>query len=188
MLCQACHSPTPGFICARCRANLRPAPERILEGGVRLVAAFEHVGAARELVHGFKYRGLTSFADLVVETIGPKVPRLPVVPVPRAWTRQISYGIDPARELGLRLARFLDVPLCDALVAPVHSRRRAGGDHSRPAPRFTTQIPAPGRFVLVDDVVTTGATVLSAINSLGFERLALVVAANAADTVSSPQV
>jgi len=152
------------------------------------VAAFEHVGVARELVHGFKYRGLTAFADLVVEAIGPRVPRLPIVPVPRAWTRQISYGIDPARELGLRLARFLDVPLFDALVAPVHSRRRAGGDHSRPAPRFMSRSPVPGRFVLVDDVVTTGATVVAAIKSLGLDRLALVVAANVADTVSSPQV
>jgi predicted amidophosphoribosyltransferase len=41
--------------------------------------------------------------------------------------------------------------------------------------------------VLVDDVVTTGATVRSARESLGFGQLVLVVAANAADTVSSQQ-
>lgn len=188
MLCQSCFSPCPGHICARCLGALRPASDRILEGGIRLVAAFEHVGPARELVHGFKYRGLTAFADLVVEAVGPRVPVLPVVPVPRAWTRQISYGIDPARELGRRLARYLGVPLCDALVAPIHSRRRAGGDHSLPPPRFTTGRAAPARFVLVDDVVTTGATVRSAAGSLGSGQLALVVAANVADIVSSPQV
>jgi predicted amidophosphoribosyltransferase len=42
-----------------------------------------------------------------------------------------------------------------------------------------------GRFVLVDDVVTTGATIRSAISSLGSDRIALVIAANLADTVSS---
>jgi predicted amidophosphoribosyltransferase len=40
-------------------------------------------------------------------------------------------------------------------------------------------------LVLVDDVVTTGATVRTAISSLGPERIALVISANLADTVSS---
>jgi predicted amidophosphoribosyltransferase len=188
MLCQACFSLCPDRVCRRCLEDLRPAPERVLDGGVRLIAAFEHVGSARKLVHGFKYRGLTAYADLVVAVVGPRVPHLPIVPVPRAWSRQISYGIDPARELGLRLARFLDVPLLDALTAPAHSRRRAGGDHSLPASRFTMRAGIPPRVVLVDDVVTTGATVRSATDSLGIQRLALVVAANVADTVSSPRI
>ena len=188
MLCQSCFSPCPGHICRRCRADLRPAPERILDGGIRLVAAFEHVGAARHLIHGFKYRGLTAYADLVVEIVAPRVPPLPIVPVPRAWTRQISYGIDPARELGRRLAHYLGVPLVDALAPPIHNRRRAGGDHSLPPSRFTNTRSIPGRFVLIDDVVTTGATVRSAANSLGFDQIALVIAANVADMVSSPQI
>jgi predicted amidophosphoribosyltransferase len=181
VLCHACFSSCKGHICPRCIAELRPAPERILDDGVRLVAAFEHVGAARELVHGLKYRGLTAYADLVVEVLGPRVPRLPIVPVPRAWTRQVLYGIDPAREIGLRLARFLDVPLWDVLSAPMHSRRRAGGDHSRPALKFSARTSVPSPVVLLDDVVTTGATVRSARKTLGCDRLALVVAANAAD-------
>ena len=188
MLCQACFTPCPGAVCSRCRADLRPAPERVLPGGIRLVAAFEHVGAARELVHGFKYRGLTAYADLVVEAVATRVPRLPIVPVPRAWSRQMTHGIDPAFELARRLARYLDVPLCQTLLAPVHSRRRAGGDHSRPPAQFATNGPVPPRFVLVDDVVTTGATVLSATKSLESGQLTLVVAANVTDTVSSPPV
>lgn len=188
MLCQGCHSPTSGFLCARCRGELRPAPERILEDGIRLVAAFEHSGVARELVHGLKYRGLTPFADLVVELVAPRVPRLPIVPVPRTWSRQILYGIDPAREIGLRLARALEVPLWDLLSAPIHARRRAGGDHSRPPPRFRARETTAGPIVLVDDVVTTGATVRSAARTLGMSRLALVLTATATDTVSSPLV
>ena len=188
MLCQACHTPSSGFLCTRCHAGLRPAPERVLDGGIRLVAAFEHEGVARELIHGLKYRGQVRFADLVVETVADRVPRLPIVPVPRAWSRQIRYGVDPAREIGLRLAHTLDVPLWDLLLAPIHARRRAGGDHSRPASALRASRPPNGPFVLIDDVVTTGATALSAGKTLGMGRMALVLAATVADTVSSPRV
>lgn len=180
MVCNVCHTFASGTVCDRCLRSLHPAAERILDGGIRLVSAFEHEGAARDLVHALKYRGLTGFADLVVAAVADRVPRLPVVPVPRAWSRQIGFGVDPAKEIGSRLADRLGVPLWDLLSPPIHSRRRAGGDHSRPAPRLDGR-PAPGRYVLVDDVVTTGATVLSAGKTLGIGRLALVVAGNAAD-------
>jgi predicted amidophosphoribosyltransferase len=146
-----------------------------------LIAAFEHAGVARQLVHGLKYRGLTAYADLVVEEVVDRVPELPIVPVPRAWSRQVAYGVDPAREIARRLARARSLPLLDLLLPPVHSVRRAGGDHSRPPPGFTARAELSGWYVLVDDVVTTGATVRSATKTPGFERLALVVAANAAD-------
>ena len=187
MFCQACHTPARGFLCSRCRSRLRPAPERILDDGIRLVAAFEHEGVARELVHGLKYRGMTSFADLVVETISHRVPPLPVVPVPRTWSRQLRYGIDPAREIGRRLARAKHVQLLDLLSAPLHAPRRAGGDHNRPPPDLKTAKALSGPVILVDDVVTTGATVRSAVMALGSERIALVFSATLADTVSSPR-
>ena len=149
------------------------------------MAAFEHEGVARELVHGLKYRGMTAFADVVVEIVAPKVPRVPIVPVPRTWSRQLRYGVDPAREIALRLARAKDVPLVDLLSAPLHAPRRAGGDHHRPPPELRAQRELVGSVVLVDDVVTTGATVRSAIKTLGSDRIALVLAATLADTVSS---
>jgi predicted amidophosphoribosyltransferase len=187
MLCQSCHVLSRGFVCARCRALLRPAPERILDYGIRLVAAFEHEGVARELVHGLKYRGMTPFADLVVETVSPRVPALPVLPVPRTWSRQLRYGVDPAREIGQRLAKAKKVPLVDMLSAPLHAPRRAGGDHNRPPPDLKAAKALSGPVILVDDVVTTGATVRSAVKTLGPERIALVLAATLADTVSSPR-
>lgn len=187
MLCQSCHAFSRGFLCSRCRAQLRPASERILDGGLRLVAAFEHEGVARELVHGLKYRGMTSFADLVVEVVSSRVPPLPVVPVPRTWSRQLRYGVDAAREIGLRLARAKGVPLIDGLSAPLHAPRRAGGDHNRPPPKLKVAKALIGPIVLVDDVVTTGATIQSVVKTLGSERIALVLAATLADTVSSPR-
>jgi hypoxanthine phosphoribosyltransferase len=87
--------------------------------------------------------------------------------------------------LGERLARSIRVPVIKSLEAPIHTRRRAGGDHSRPvAPFRMTTVPA-SRVVLVDDVVTTGRTLEAAIAVLGAERVALAVCANAAPPVSS---
>lgn len=185
MLCQACFRPARGLLCETCRHLMRPAPDRILAGGVRLVAAFEHSGPARALVHHLKYRGLTAYADLVALVLSPSLPALPIVPVPRVWTRQLRYGLDPAIVLAERLGRLKGVPVIKSLVAPIHTRRRAGGDHSRPiAPFRISRMPGTG-FMLVDDVVTTGRTLEAAIGLLGPEKVALAVSANAAPPVSS---
>ena len=48
-------------------------------------------------------------------------------------------------------------------------------------------LPSGAPVAVVDDVVTTGATIRSAMHSLGAGRIALVIAANLADTVSSPR-
>ena len=143
------------------------------------MAAFEHVGPARILVHHFKYRGLGGYADLAASMLAMRLPSLPLVPVPRALTRRVRYGIDPARALADRLARHLGVPVLPLLEAPLHKQRRAGGDHSRAVAGFRLlQVPR-GPVLVVDDVVTTGATLLSAIASIGPSHVRAAVVANA---------
>ncbi|MGA7227453.1 MAG: hypothetical protein WBZ40_04665 [Acidimicrobiia bacterium] len=181
MVCQVCFEAASRSLCEACARRLRVAKERVLPGGVRLIAAYEHEGPARALIHNLKYRGNTLFSELVAEKLAGRLPLLPLVPIPRSWSRQIGYGIDPARQISLSLGRRMGVPVLDLLKAPLHAPRRAGGDHSAaPYPFGLRSRPSTG-YLLVDDVVTTGATVLTAAKTLGFDRLALVVAANAAD-------
>lgn len=179
MLCLACHRPGSSILCSECRLSLRPAPDRLLPGGVRLVSAFEHEGAARDLIHHFKYLGITSYADLVAEVLAPRLPRLPLVPVPRALSRRLRYGIDPARWLAQRLSLRTGAPVFHSLEAPWHSVRRAGGDHRRPPAGFRSREPVPQGLILVDDVVTTGGTLRAAIRTLGEDRVRIAIAANA---------
>ncbi len=178
MICLGCHVVTGGRLCVRCRSGLHPAPERLVGEGVRLVACFVHEGTAKQLVHHLKYRGVLDYADLVAATLEDRVPRLPVVPVPRALSRRLKYGIDPAQVIGRSLAARLQVPLIDALATPLHTRRRAGRDHTRMVRPFRLRKQLSSPVLLVDDVVTTGTTVLAAMDAIGVDIVRAVAAAN----------
>lgn len=172
---------------------MRLAVARVLPCGLPLVAAFEHRGAARALIHHLKYRGVGRYPTLVAEVLADHLPRLPIVPIPRAWSRHLKYGVDPTLHIARALGERLGVPVVRALGPVPHSPRRAGGDHSRPVERFRPRGPLPGRVLLLDDVVTTGTTIAAAVEILGIERVRAVVAANDAtggsiltDPVTSP--
>ncbi|HZD22893.1 MAG TPA: hypothetical protein VE569_05755 [Acidimicrobiia bacterium] len=142
------------------------------------MAPFEHVGAARSLMHLLKYRGVTHLAGIAAELLAGRIPPLPLVPVPRTLSRRIKYGIDPALLIARQLSKRTGQPVIRALSAPLYTRRRAGGDHHRSPPVFRLRRHPPDRVVVIDDVVTTGATILSAVAALGADKVEMAAAAN----------
>lgn len=187
MVCLGCQRPTAAAVCRICFDSLRPSPRRVLPTGIPVVAAFEHEGVARRLVHQLKYQGVVAVAGLVAEMVAPDVPELPLVPVPRAMSRRFRYGVDPALELARAIAVRAGVPVVNGLISPIHSRRRAGHNRNRPPHAYRARPFLPGAFVLVDDVLTTGATVLSAAFAVGPQRVHIVVTASAVAGVSNLQ-
>ena len=149
------------------------------------MAPFEHEATAQRLVHLLKYRGVTDFAELVAELLSSRVPALPLVPIPRALTRRLKYGVDPALVIARALGRRLKAPVTNVLLPQLHSSRRAGRDHGRPVPAFRLWRPPPAEVMVVDDVVTTGATMSAATAALGVDRVRIAVAANSVSSVSS---
>jgi predicted amidophosphoribosyltransferase len=185
MLCQGCYRITSrAILCDDCRARLRPAPERLLRGGIRVIGAFEHTGPARTLSHHLKYRGIISYAELVATVLAERVPRSPLVPLPRARSRWAKYGIDPAEVLARSLAKRIGVPVYRLLRAPIHAPRRAGGNHDRPVAHPELRKRTLEKVLLVDDVMTTGATLEAAVSVLGASHVQAAVVANAVPAMS----
>ena len=102
-----------------------------------------------------------------------------LVPVPRARARAIRYGVDPSLVLARAVAERTGITVVPALAAPLWWRRHAGRDRShRGTVRFLRRRSVGPGSVLVDDVLTTGATMLAAHSALqGLPTLVLTATA-----------
>ena len=169
MLCLTCTEPTGSIVCEPCASQLKRPPDMVLGNGLLVVGGFVHEGPARRLVHSLKYRGVVAAAAPLAAAM---VRRLPdsasmLVPVPRAWWRAMRYGVDPTAVLSAVVGRRSGLPVVQALAAPMWWRRHAGKRRVERAPvRFRQLSAVDAGAVLVDDVVTTGATVSAAARAL----------------------
>jgi predicted amidophosphoribosyltransferase len=101
-----------------------------------------------------------------------------VVPVPPAPSRLRSRGFDPAGELAASLAEQLDSPP-ERCLARRGGRRQVGrrrAERIGQPPRIHATRTAPRSVVLVDDVLTTGATLSACAQALRAAGAARVVA------------
>jgi ComF family protein len=164
-----CALPSPAG--ATCGACLRRPPPFAL---TRI--AWRYAFPVDRLMHAFKYGGRLALAEPLAEGLAQAVARASsevdaIVPLPLAPTRQRERGFNQAREIARRIAPRVDVPLLDALArvrdgAPQASLKwRERARHVRGA--FALRADVRGRRVaLVDDVMTTGATLTSAAREL----------------------
>lgn len=165
---------------------MRRARDRQIDGHLRAVAAFEHNGVAARLVHALKYSGLDVLVPLAVEVLEPRAPAGSIfVPVPRAWSRLVRYGVDPARLIAAELARRTNGQVVHGLRREIHTPRRAGSNRDQVKWVFRPRLRLKRDYVLVDDVLTTGRTALAAAQALLPARAEFVMTATSAHQVSS---
>jgi ComF family protein len=151
---------------------------------------------AEDLVHALKYEGWSELADLMggalnrLDTQGGAECSV-VVPVPTTARRLRRRGYNQAELLARRLARERGSPLVDALeragegrsqttLAPTERRKNVRGVF-RPLGAAAPHV-AGVDVLLVDDVLTTGATAseaATALASLGAASVTLVAFARA---------
>lgn len=130
----------------------------------RSAIALDGVGAA--LVRVWKDGARHPVAALAAALVTASVPRCEVdaiVPVPPARDRAAWRGVDGPAALSRALGRRWAVPVADRVLMRVDDRPQRGRSRSarrrRAAGLYRGVAPIGGRVLLVDDVLTTGATV-----------------------------
>ncbi|WP_420453123.1 ComF family protein [Ilumatobacter sp.] len=193
--CAGCDTPG-GAICTVCRfALLGRAPRHHdgHDGGV--IAALAFTGRARDVVIGLKYRNRRAvgrhLAGLVVNRVvetGAHQGLDVVTWAPTSPRRRRERGFDQGELLARTVARQLGLP-CRRLLERDTGPSQTGRSRAERlrGPRFRARPELGGRRVLVvDDVVTTGATLQAAGAALASRGAEPVLAAVAATPERRP--
>lgn len=202
--CPGCGAPALA-VCPRCAAAVRPDPFEV--AGARrarhlvVTASGDNDGALQRIVVDWKERGRFPLTDLLSTHLATSVAALAdgdqvvLVPVPTAWAARRRRGDDLVLALARAAAVRLSAVGCEAQVLPALRRVRRTVDQARLGAtdrarnlqgafalqrRSGLRLDVP--IVIVDDIVTTGATLAEAARALAVRGWPVLGAAVVAAT------
>jgi ComF family protein len=160
-------------VCAACRSGLR--------GFDRAASFGTYEGNLRSLIHLYKYSGMKPLARPLAAYLERAIPiderYDAVVPVPLHWRKQWDRGFNQAELLARHVAKRRGIPVLNVLrrkratatqagLASAGRRRNVAGafvlkSGAMPHPRLVDR-----KILLIDDVMTTGATASACASAL----------------------
>jgi len=136
------------------------------------IIKFQKRGITQELLHNLKYRGQKQISSYFGKWLGAELSEIPhyqsidmIIPVPLHKQKLKIRGYNQVEGFGVELAKSLGVPYCDDILIKI-SKTKSQVFKQR-FTRFQSEeifsLNQPHRIVnkhilLVDDIVTTGAT------------------------------
>ena len=153
-------------LCGVCRGRLRWLGGSVVD---EVWAPVAYDGPARAVVGALKFRGAWRAAEAMAAAVVASAPDswllrdAVLVPAPLHPARRRSRGFNQAERLAAAVAARTGLPVADVLArsgsrATQMGRSRAERLTAQEGTVSVTGVPVPSRVVLIDDVVTTGAT------------------------------
>lgn len=196
-LCRACHASLPwnDHACPVCALPLPENEPAVCCGAcmtdpplqAAAAATFVYAPPVDQLILRFKFHKDLAAGRLLSQLMLQRVPAFltePLLPMPLHRKRLRKRGYDQALELTRPLAREMCLPLWQGLVRQraTTAQSELGADARQQNMRdaFAVRSVPPKALTLVDDVMTTGATLQAAVHALhshGLRRATLWVCA-----------
>ncbi|MCR2801678.1 phosphoribosyltransferase family protein [Microbacterium sp. zg-Y818] len=173
-------------LCPPCRAQLAPRPRRHSAGGLQIWSGLGFEGVPARVLRAFKEDGRTSLAlalaPALAAALGAYDSPVAVVPVPASRASVRRRGYRPveliARRCGVHPHRLLQVARATRDQRGLTREARSANVAGSMTLRAVVDLPV----VLVDDVVTTGATLAEAARVLRAGGMRVMGAATVAVT------
>ena len=185
--------------CTNCRHNLpvsnyhfekNNSVEKVFYGRVNLEQAttllrFQKKGIVQHLLHNLKYRGHETISEVLGEWLGNELKTVEaynnvdvVIPVPLHKNRLRKRGYNQVAKFGIEIAKALNAEYIDnvlikitATKTQVFKKRISRWNNSNELFTITNKNLIVGKHILlVDDIITTGATIEACANMLNKAR------------------
>ncbi len=185
-MCPVCNRPWQVLVCEDCARIFRDTQGEFFkrEPHLEIVAPFVYDGPVPDLVRAFKYEGITQIAQFMAPFMARRLRSCcreldfkAVVPVPLHPARKRERGFSQTRVLASALGALLDVPVRNWIRRTRYTRPQVElEDEERLSNvqgvfRFVGPDGVEGPVLLLDDVSTTGSTMLQARRVLPVDRV-----------------